>query len=124
VDVTASIQELLEKFKNRLSSIDAQLVLRDQYEVKYGIYDHTREDAAHPLQLVFQHWSEDTVTNGELHERIKRYIDLDIFKYTGIPFDRFMELPTYEGRLIIDAISQKIKKEAPKVQAAIDALNR
>lgn len=105
-----------------MSSIDAQLVLRDQYDIKYGIYDHSMPGAEHPFQLMLHNWVEDTFRDGELHERFQRYLDHDVYKYTGMSFEQFIEQPTHVCLMMFEGIQRKIAKQAPEVKKALDAL--
>jgi len=122
VDINSSIEELIEKAP-RLKSTDAQMVLRDQYESTYGIYNHAAEGADHPFALILQHWCEDSVTHGSLHERMNQYIDLDIQKYFGLTFTDFIEQPTYVIQMQLEIAQERIRKEAPLANAAQEALN-
>lgn len=116
-----SIDDLIAK-SPRLKSSDAQMVLRDGYETSYEIYNHADPKGEHPLALVMMNWNEDPITGGALHERMTQYIDLDIQKYFGISFLEFVDQPTYVVRMQIEMASEKIRKEAPAVAAAAQAL--
>ena len=122
MNIHERIQTLIEKAP-RLVSTDAQLVLREQYETAFGIYNHDHPQGQHPLALVMMNWCEDTVTGGGLHERMEQYMNLGILKYFGIPFDQWIEQPTYVIELQLDSAKRRIEKEAPALQAAVAALS-
>ncbi len=117
IDVDGVLRRLIDNMP-RVGSVDAQLLLRDSYETTYGIYDHNQPAAAHPFALILQHWNENTVTLGPMHERMRQYIDGQILKYFGLPFDQFMELPTYVIEMMLTETMARVKKEQPFVDAA------
>jgi hypothetical protein len=116
VNINESIEKLIEGAP-RLKSTDAQMVLRDQYETTYGIYDHSGPGGEDPLALVLMHPSEDTITDGALHERMKEYVECDIHKYFGISFLEFINQPTYVLRMQLEIAQEQIRKEAPIADA-------
>lgn len=118
VDVEEHLRMLIDKLPRLISSVDAQLVLRDQYEVTFGIYNHEQPNAEHPFALILQHWSEDTVTLGPLHGRMKQYIDAEIQKWFGLSFDKFIDQPTYVIEMQVAEATERIKKAQPFIDAA------
>lgn len=116
VDVNAVLEELIEKAP-RLKSTDAQMVLRDQYETTYGIYNHAVPENDHPFALIMMNDSEDTVTHGALHDRMTQYLDCDIHKYFGLSFLEFIEQPTYVIVMQLELAQERIRKEAPITNA-------
>lgn len=103
-------------------STDAQIVLRDRYETTFNIYNHAARGADHPFALILMNWNEDTITNGELHEKMNRYIDADIQKYFGIDFNTWIDQPTYVIELQLEVARTRIEKEGPGQRAALEAL--
>ena len=114
----------LVKSPKRLCSTEAQMVLRDHYENDYGIYAHAKQLADHPFALVLQHWCEDTITNGPLYDRTKKFIDLEVTKYTGLSLNAFLELPTYHCEMILRICADKIKSLAPLIDEAARAFQQ
>ncbi len=106
-----------------MKSTDAQMVLRDQYETTYGIYDHTAAENDHPFALIMMNDSEDTVTQGALHDRMAQYLDCDINKYFGLSFQEFIDQPTYVIVMQLEMAQERIRKEAPVAEALKRQLN-
>ena len=124
VDVEDHLRTLIDKLPRLVSSVDAQLVLRDQYEVTFGIYNHEQPSAEHPFALILQHWNEDTVTLGPLRGRMKQYIDAQIQKWFGLSFDQFIEQPTYVIELMVAEATERIQAEKPLMDAAAALLEK
>lgn len=99
------------------------MVLLDHYENDYGIYKHSDPRAEHPFSLMLYHWSEDTITNGPLYDRTKKFIDCEVAKYTNYNLTEFLELPTYHCEMILRICADKIKEMAPVVSNALNAMN-
>lgn len=121
-----SIAETLQRYIDtspRLCSTDVQLLMRDLYETTYKIFDHAHPHADHPLSLVLMHWNEDSITQGPLHERMNQYIDADIHKYFHFNFQEWIEQSSWMCNLQLEIARNRIKKEAPVIQAALDQMN-
>ena len=106
----------------KLSSTDAQIVLRDRYETDFGIYNHGHPDAGHPFEMVLKHWSEDCVTGGALPERMKQFVDCDIGKFFNISFTEFIELPSFVIMDMIKVAEDKIARNQPTIDRALESL--
>ena len=119
-----TLKNLQNLFENspRLVSTEAQILLRDIYEVDFNIYRHDHPQATSPLGLVLMNWNEDTVSQGQLRERLEQYIDVDIFKYFHLSFQEWVDQPSYLCDLQIEIASDRIRKEAPKLEEAERAL--
>lgn len=123
MNVDQSLRPLVEK-SPKLCSTDAQIVLRDLYEMDYGIYNHAAPGAEHPFQLVMKQWSEDTVTRGLLHERMVQYTDAELGKHFNISFTEMMELPSYVIGMMIEVAENRTRREQPAINEALDALSK
>ena len=67
------------------------MLLRDRYDTAYGICNHDLVDNERPLSLVGQHPKEENLLGSLLYERFDQFVEYDVFKYTGLSWDRFME---------------------------------
>lgn len=106
-----------------MRSSTAQILLRDSYETSCGIYDHKSSEGDHPLALVRMNWSEDTITNGRLHERMRKFALLGIGDIFKISFKEFVDSPTYVCELYTSVAEEEaIRKNAAitKEIAAVD----
>lgn len=114
VDVQGMIIETLEE-KIVANSIETQLMLLESYDIHHGIFRHG-EIANRPLALVELHEKERLQNVNPLYELFRSYNDLDVLKYTGIPFDRFIEMPRHiTKQLMTECLS--LKQKADKVNA-------
>ena len=102
------INEMVEKLP-KLTVIDARIIMQDQYETRFGIYNHmSRNDR--PLASVAMFPCEDTVQNSVIYEdyeefALKRYHDV-----WGLSVEEFLGLPQYKVRMmreIADAVAAK-----------------
>lgn len=105
----------------KMGSIHARMVLNDRYEKTYQIYDHDDPGAA-PFAPILMHWNQDTITEGGLHERMKEFMGLDVAKYFNISFPEFLDQPTYVCELMLKTVRDKIRKDAPEIEKAWNAL--
>lgn len=103
-----------------ISSVESQLLMRDAYETAYGIHDHARK--TDDMALIRWRPAEDIDAFDPTPERMKAYHAAQVLKYTGIPFDRFLELPRYMGEMYIQSCMQILKDEVEARQKELDRL--
>ena len=99
-----NLETLLESVGN-LDSISAQLVLRDAYDIDYGLYDHAN-DRSRPLALVGKHEKEDYHEYGGLYRSIYQYHVNEVHKNWGFTLTEFLDLPREIHRLILRICSE------------------
>ncbi len=99
VGTKGQVEKLLET-TGKLDSISAQLVLRDAYDIDYGIYDHLN-DRSRPLALAARFDKEDYHEYGGLYRAIYQYNVNEIYKRWGYTVDQFLALPREIHRLIL-----------------------
>lgn len=89
------IRHMLEKMP-KLGSIPAQLLLRQAYDVTYGIFDHTSPmaDTSNPLALSEMFYAEDVCSDSLLYERVDQYKKERIGDHFKISLKEFMSYPT------------------------------
>ena len=112
------MQHLL-KHAPALTSIEAQLVMFDAYEVTYGIFDHSKKT---DMAIVLKHEAEDIEVFDPTTERLILYHNAGVLKYTGITFDRFLELPRHRGETLMLASQELMKQELEEKRKAAAAL--
>lgn len=104
----------------KVTSVQAQLLLRDSYETSYDIFNHNHELGQHPFALIKMNWNEDTITNGRLHLWLKKFATAKIGSVFHISIKEFLEFPTYVCDLMYEvAMSENIRKN----KEAEEALN-
>jgi hypothetical protein len=96
-----------------IGATDARLMLIEEYETNFGIYDHNLENADHPLALLEMHPMEDTVTCSLMYERIEQFAQVDVSKRFGLNFIDFLSLPRdYCEKMLEVASKMKGKEDA------------
>lgn len=105
----------------KLSSIETTMLMREQYETAFGIYNHDSVEAADRLlSLVAMQPAEDTITGSELYYRLKKFADFGVPKHFNMSLKEFMENPRYINDMILT-----ISEERQKVDAKVaEELNR
>jgi len=94
-----------------LCSTDAQLVLRERYETTYGIYNHDDIAVPRPFAPIAMQWSEDSCDGSLKYERIEQFSDFNIYKYFGLNWVQFCDLPVDEARKILEVSLKRCNKE-------------
>jgi hypothetical protein len=122
VDPSVALEKMLS-YPGRVTSTEAQLVLRDFYENDYGIYNHANPKADNPFAMVLHHWCEDTVAFGPLHDEMEKFLQLDVPKHFGLSWDEFLNRPEYECRMMFTLIAQKLEKEVGPMSDALRAMD-
>lgn len=90
------------------------------YENYFNIHDFHNPKSQ--LDAVAFHPKEMYFTNSTYENRLRTYMEKDILKLTGITFDKFLDLPTYEIAQIMKVAEQfNEKKYKIEQKAARDA---
>lgn len=116
-----AIDELLQRV-GKIDSITAQLILRDAYEVAFGIYNHKQPDPMRPLALVAMHPKENVSEYSELYNEIRRFDRHDMAR-AGYSLLEYLSLPRELAHLLIRTRTERARGDLIKAQAAADALN-
>ncbi len=80
----------------KLGSVSGQMLLREAYDITYGIHDHNDPVGGeqHPLGLVEFHYAEDCSADSLLYERIEQYKKERIWDHFHLSLDEFLKKPT------------------------------
>jgi hypothetical protein len=108
----------LEEFLSTVDYLDSfstRLCYRGTYLANLGIIDF-KDPNYSPLDLVRMHPQENASEFSALYDKWTRYLDLDMFKETGIPIDRFFEMP----REFVDLTFRIVSKKAARANSAVD----
>jgi hypothetical protein len=90
-------------------------VLRDAYETTYGIHNHA--SASDDMALIRWRPSEDINVFDPTPERLKAYHACSVLKYTGITFERFLDLPRYRAEMYLISCQELLKEEIAAKEA-------
>lgn len=101
------INDFIEGFADQVDSITAQYVLREIYLKAYDMFP--MGVVRNPLHLVAMLPKENVILGSAYQKIFDRYLKYDVYKYTGISFDRFIEQPRHECEI---QLSRLVKKQA------------
>lgn len=95
-----------------MDMIDANIVLYELYETKYGIYNHLNPYKKRPMASVALHEAEENTTNSSLYEAIEGYVKLNIKDLTGLTLTEYLDLPTEFCILLANIASKEAQKKS------------
>lgn len=120
VDREAVILDTLKESITALS-VKTRLMLTESYDIHYDIFRHDLINNR-PMAIMELHEKEKLSTVSPLYELFKTYVECDILKYTGIPYDRFIELPRHITRHLIDDCKRLAQKDIKANQGLLSEL--
>ena len=106
----------------KIKSAQAQILIRDSYESTHHIFNHNGEQGLDPLALVRMHWSEDMVTNGRLHQWMRKFAERNIGQVFNTSLPKFLEQPTYMCELMYEIAGDKGIRQNAEAQSLLDNL--
>ncbi|MNM09252.1 hypothetical protein D3C81_193350 [compost metagenome] len=104
IGAKGQLEMLLEQSK-KVDNVTAQLILRDAYDVDFGVFDHIN-DRSRPLALVARHVKEDYCEYGGLYRAIYQYNVNEVGKRWNMSLVEFLDLPREYHRLILRICSE------------------
>lgn len=99
-----------------LGRVDAKIVMYDQYETRYGIYDHLTprpSTEVRPLASVAMHPSENFTEGGIMYDSLLNYAEKNYKEIWGLNLTEFLNLPCYMTKMlreITDMVHEKKNK--------------
>lgn len=111
---------------SKLKGIDAQIVLRQFYETKFGIFDHILNGNQRPLSTVALYDAEENGPSSLLYSRIESYMRSEVYKHTGLNLVEFLNLPREIVQLIFRITENKTHTEGQalsEVQQQLKAMS-
>lgn len=83
----------------RLSRVDAQIVMSDYYDVRFGLFNHA-ESKARPLSSVAMFPCENYTERAPLYDAYKEYAERNYKEIWGLSVKEFLDLPQYIVRMM------------------------
>lgn len=111
------------KTVGEVNGYEAEIILREAYDIAYGICDHNREDIS-PLSLVKMHPSEDYEAISPFKQKIKRYYKYEVFDKFGLNLTDFFKLPRDVTEYIFQLLYETALEENPNVQDELDKIEK
>ena len=91
---------------------ETALLLFEQYETKFGIYNHTSQLIDRPLALVALQPNEDGTTNGRLAERMELFLENQVYKRFGVSWTEFTQMPHDDCEQMLEIAIRQQKAES------------
>lgn len=130
-DKPSPVQEVFERTDLALDSISSKMVTMEAYETLYGICNHDQipldslsKKSTRPLALVALHKKENISEYSKLYRTIQRYTNQRIFELFHISLIEFLNLPREITQLLFKISYDDAVKEAPKINKALNELNK
>lgn len=114
------VDDLLQSVEH-LNSIEAQLVLREAYDLTYGIYDHDRDPDGMGLGLVTAHPKELYGEYSPLNHMIYRFEFNKVTEHFGYNLTEFLQLPREFVTAIFDNIAHVNSQSNKDLEKALAA---
>lgn len=110
--------------KGSLDSMEVQLVMREEYETAFGIFNHDdpNKDKTRPLALVAMHQKEQYGPYSRLHQTIRRYRHHDIGEKFKLSLNDFLELPRDMIELLFEISVEEAQRGGSEAEKAMKAL--
>jgi hypothetical protein len=105
-----------------LKSTDAQIVLREQYETVYGIFNHD-DPAASPLAAVSMRSVEDASTGSLLDERMEAFVENRVGYHFNLSWTEFINQPTDMVLKQLEIALKKTRSETKDTSTILNKLN-
>ena len=102
---------MLEKLP-KLNAIDARIVMQDQYESRFHIFNHYAV-SNRPLASVAMHPCEDSLLNSVMWSVYEEFALKRYQEVWGLSVEEFLNLPQYKVRMmreIADELNEKRNK--------------
>lgn len=108
----------------KMGPVDAQLVMRDLYEGKYGIYNHIGKSKIRPLSSVACHPCEDFNTGSMLESSMTMYIEKRIKDHFGLTLLEYLQQPLDVVEMMNKLSDEYNQKRSKEVQHVEDSLKK
>lgn len=118
IDPRKYLAEAAGSYDFTTSNVDTKIILMDNYESKFGIYQHQLAANRRPLSSVAFHAGEDMVSHSLLAESMRVYEKKKIREIFGLSYLEYMNLPVSVSALMRDVCDEVL---VTKTKQADDA---
>lgn len=77
--------------KEKVDPYTSQMLLREAYDIDFGIWNHNDEARSSPLALIKMYPKEDPVSYGRRYQLIRRYGIYQIKEHFGLTISEFLQ---------------------------------
>lgn len=112
IEISRLLERLL-KTVPKLCSTDAQLLMLEQYETLFGIFDHNKPgvSASNPFAVVELHAAEDVYTYSLKRERMEQFMFHGVKDAFGVSWLEYLQLPAADAQEMMIMAAQRKAKE-------------
>lgn len=119
------IKKATGKSAKYLNGFDRQMLLRQEYEKTFGIYDHDNRTSDPPgYELILMNPSEDLDEHSKLYNTIRRYHINQIYKEFGLSLTDFLELPFDIVDFLYKVLSESRERAARAAEDIKDKVDK
>ena len=105
----------------KMDSITSQLMIIEEYDQQYGIYDHNREDR--PLALMAMHPKEQYTYFGPRAQKMARFMFYNLTERFGLSWAEFIQQTRADCELQL-ALAAEYTKHLERVTSGAEAAAR
>lgn len=102
----------------RLSSIQAETLLRKIYATRYGFVSVPQLEA-NPTLLVTYRFAEDVTASPTMDDHLEDFLDLEIHQATGLSWVDYLHLPRPEIERLNNAVRRRRSKQNTATSNAV-----
>ena len=99
----------------KLNALDAHIVMRDQYELRYGIM--SPEQQRHPLSSVLMHPCEEVASTGKLRDLYEEFATKQYREMWGLSVDEFFDRPIWVVDMMREISDEVLRKRGRAVES-------
>jgi hypothetical protein len=92
----------------KLGNVDTQVVMRDLYDISYGIYNHAKAETG--LSSVVMHPYENLSEDSYLNRLMLDYIHYSMFEFFHLNLVEYMEMPLHYKYQMKKIARQKLEE--------------
>lgn len=122
INTKTEIDNIISTF-NKVDNITGKILLREAYDITYGIYNHDANEA-HPWGLTLHTPKEDYWDYGPFKRMVYFYRTKDVFKRFGLNITEFLELPRVFCDHLLEVSGELTLEEGKGLQAVKNELDQ
>lgn len=119
IDIGVFIGNLLKTLP-KIQEVDARIVMQDQYEYQFGIFNHGAA-SSRPFSSVAMFPSENYTERSAYYDALTEYAEGNYREIWGLDIQQFLDQPQYIVKMMREITNNVMQK---KIQAIGDVRNQ